>query len=90
MDIPDSVIQKILKTNIWATIALIREFAPHLSDGASVIINGSISAYNPFLHNDDGLSIYAISKTALLAVTKTFAKELFKRKIRVNSINSGK
>ena len=54
------------------------------SGGAIVNISSVVSAIAPAT-----ASIYASSKAAVVAITKSLAKELGPRKIRVNAINPG-
>ncbi|MBV8521143.1 MAG: glucose 1-dehydrogenase [Acetobacteraceae bacterium] len=67
---------------LLATKAAVAEFGP---DGGSVInISSVVSRLAP-----PGASIYAATKAAVDAITRSLAKELGPRKIRVNAINPG-
>ena len=67
---------------VLATQEAVKQFGP---DGGSVINLGSVaSTLAP-----RGGSIYSATKAAVDTVTKSLAKELGPRKIRVNSINPG-
>lgn len=86
LDIPESAIDKTLEINIKAAIMLVKEVAPHLKRGASIVFISSYTAFNP----SAPLAIYAVSKTAVVGLTKAFANELGPRGIRVNCVAPGK
>lgn len=78
---------KIMDVNVKAPYELCRLCYPYLrkSAEASVINISSIGAVSP----EAGLGIYSVSKAALVALTKVFAKEWGDSKIRVNAICPG-
>jgi 3-oxoacyl-[acyl-carrier protein] reductase len=55
------------------------------SSGGSIINISSVAGVNP----PPGASVYSATKASVDAVTKSLAKELGARKIRVNSLNPG-
>jgi len=71
--------------NFKGAVFTIEKFLPLLNDGASIINLSSINAYTGMPNT----SIYAASKAALNAYTRTAAIELAPRKIRVNAVNPG-
>ena len=71
--------------NFKGAVFTIEKFLPLLNDGASIINLSSINAYTGMPNT----AIYAASKAALNAYTRTAATELAPRKIRVNSVNPG-
>jgi len=71
--------------NFKGAVFTIERFLPLLKDGASIINLSSINAYTGMPNT----AIYAASKAALNAYTRTAATELAPRKIRVNSVNPG-
>ena len=85
LSIPESAIDKTLEINIKAAIMLVKETAPHLKRGASIVFVSSFTAFNP----SQPLAIYAVSKTAVVGLTKAFANELGERGIRVNCVAPG-
>lgn len=87
MDMPESAIDKILDVNLKATIMLVKETAPYLSEDAAVVILSSYAGYNPAV--DTHLGMYSVSKTALIGLTKVLAKELGQKGIRVNGVAPG-
>jgi NAD(P)-dependent dehydrogenase (short-subunit alcohol dehydrogenase family) len=75
----------LIGTNVRGTFFLIQALAPHIGDGGR-IINVSTSLTR---HVSPGTSLYAASKTAVEAITRSLAVELGPRGIRINSIAPG-
>lgn len=71
--------------NFKGAIFTIEKLLPVLKDGASIINLSSINAYTGMPNT----AVYAASKAALNAYTRTAATELAPRKIRINSVNPG-
>lgn len=71
--------------NFKGAVFTIEKFLPLLKEGASIINLSSINAYTGMANT----SIYAASKAALNAYSRTAATELAHRKIRVNVVNPG-
>ena len=71
--------------NFKGAVFTTEKFLPIMNDGASIIHLSSINAYTGMPNT----SIYAATKAALNAYTRTAATELAARKIRVNSVNPG-
>jgi 3-oxoacyl-[acyl-carrier protein] reductase len=67
---------------LLATQEAVKQFP---ATGGSVINISSVVATNPF----PNAAVYSATKAAVDAVTKSLAKELGPRKIRVNSLNPG-
>ena len=77
---------RMFDTNVLGLILSTQEAAKHFgADGGSVINIGSVASSL----TAPTTSIYTATKGAVDAVTRTLAKELGPRKIRVNSINPG-
>ncbi len=71
--------------NVRGPLFVIQAFLPHLSEGASIVnVSSSLSR-----HVSPATSVYAASKKALEALTRSLAVELGPRGIRVNSIAPG-
>ncbi len=77
--------EKILQTNLTAVFFTVQAALPHLNDGASIILNGSVHA----VMGVAGWSAYAASKAGVRAMTRNLASELAPRKIRVNQVTPG-
>ena len=71
--------------NFKGAVFTIEKLLPVLKNGASIINLSSINAYTGMPNT----AIYAASKAALNAYTRTAATELAPRNIRINSVNPG-
>ena len=74
----------LLATNLRGTVLTLRHCLPALEGGA-ILINASWTAAGVM----PGISAYASTKGALLALTRTLAVEQGPRRNRVNAINPG-
>ncbi|MFJ7750927.1 SDR family NAD(P)-dependent oxidoreductase [Arthrobacter sp. NPDC097144] len=71
--------------NVRGPLFLTQAFLPHLAKGAAIVnVSSSLSR-----HVSPATSVYAASKKALEALTRSLAAELGPRGIRVNSIAPG-
>jgi 3-oxoacyl-[acyl-carrier protein] reductase len=77
---------RLFDLNVLGLILTTQEAARHFGpDGGSVVnISSVVSTYAP-----PNASVYSATKAAVDAVTKSLAKELAGRKVRVNAINPG-
>ena len=80
-----SAIQKIVDINITAAVLLAQAAVPHMRRGGSLVFVSSYTAFAPC----PPIAMYAVSKTALLGLTKALAEELGPDGIRVNCIAPG-
>ncbi|KAK7307052.1 hypothetical protein VNO77_39774 [Canavalia gladiata] len=80
----ESVLDKLWEINVKTAILLLKAAAPHLQKGSSVIFISSIAGYNP----GASLSMYGVTKTALLGLTKALANEMAPN-TRVNCVAPG-
>jgi 3-oxoacyl-[acyl-carrier protein] reductase len=72
--------------NVLGLLLTTQKAAESFDAGGGSIINiGSVAGVNP----PPGASVYSATKAAVDAVTKSLAKELGPRNIRVNSLNPG-
>lgn len=78
-------ILEVFETNLVAPLLLMREAAPHLKPGASVIVTASIQSFNP----SPDLLDYAMTKSALVGFTYALAEEQGPRGVRVNAVAPG-
>lgn len=72
-------------TNVLGSILTVQKALPHLRDGASVILSGSILAAKAA----DGYSLYSATKAALRSFARSWALEFKDRAIRVNLLAPG-
>ena len=78
---------KIMEINVKAPFLLSKRVHPIMSErgGGSILNIASIGGVSP----EPGLGIYSVSKAALIALTKTLAREWGPAGIRVNAIAPG-
>jgi len=76
---------RIISTNLTAVFFTVQSALPHLNEGASVILNGSVHA----VLGAPGWSAYAATKAGVRAMTRNLASELAPRGIRVNQVTPG-
>jgi NAD(P)-dependent dehydrogenase (short-subunit alcohol dehydrogenase family) len=71
--------------NVLGTMLTVQKALPHLKDGASIILTGSILASKA----GDGYSLYSGTKAAVRSFARSWALELKGRGIRVNVLAPG-
>src|SRR5712671_5995521 len=77
--------EQVIRTNITSVFFTVQAAAPHLNDGASIILNGSVIS----VLGNPGYSAYAASKAGVRAMARVMASELSPRGIRVNVVAPG-
>lgn len=84
-EIPVQQVERTFRTNILGMMWLTKAALPHLKDDAAIINTTSITAYqgNPTLID------YASTKGAIVAFTRSLAKSLQEKGIRVNAVAPG-
>lgn len=86
LETDDVVIDKILDINVKSAIQITREVEPYMPERGSIVFISSYTAFSP----SPPIGMYAVSKTALLGLTKALAEELGpERNIRVNCVAPG-
>jgi NAD(P)-dependent dehydrogenase (short-subunit alcohol dehydrogenase family) len=73
------------KTNVYALFWITKAALPHLPPGATIVNTSSVNAYDPA----DDLFDYAATKAAIASFTKSLAKQVATRGIRVNAVAPG-
>jgi NAD(P)-dependent dehydrogenase (short-subunit alcohol dehydrogenase family) len=73
------------KTNVYAMFWITKAAVPHLPAGAAIINTTSVQAYTP----SPNLLDYAQTKACIVAFTKSLAKQLATKGIRVNAVAPG-
>ncbi len=82
---PLAAFERILRTNLTGVFLTVQAAAPHLRNGASVVLNGSVHG----VLGAPGYSAYAASKAGVRAMARVLASELSPRGIRVNTVIPG-
>ncbi|KAL4628222.1 hypothetical protein ACB092_05G221300 [Castanea dentata] len=80
----ESVLDKLWEINVKSSILILKDAAPHLQKGSSVVIISSFTAYQP----PATMAMYGVTKTALLGLTKALAAEMAPN-TRVNCVAPG-
>ncbi|WP_283091771.1 SDR family oxidoreductase [Gluconobacter sp. Dm-62] len=74
-----------LKTNLYALFWIIKAAIPHMPPGSSIVNTSSTNAYDP----SEILVDYSITKAGIADLTKSLAKQLVPKGIRVNAVAPG-
>ena len=85
LDITTEQFDQTLKTNLYAMFWITKAAVQVMPAGAAIINTASVVAYEP----PEQLLDYASTKAAIVAFTKSLAKQLATRGIRVNAVAPG-
>ncbi|TKY72214.1 Tropinone reductase 3 [Spatholobus suberectus] len=80
----ESILDKLWEINVKSTILILKDAAPYLKKGSSVVLISSLVAYNP----PPTMAMYGVTKTAVLGLTKALASEMAPN-TRVNCVVPG-
>jgi NAD(P)-dependent dehydrogenase (short-subunit alcohol dehydrogenase family) len=83
--VPQEHFDRIFNVNVRGTFFTVQKALPLLSQGASIILTGSIATVKGL----PGFSVYSASKAAIRSLVRTWTMELKDRKIRANMISPG-
>lgn len=85
LEIDEDQLKETFETNIFSFFYLVQEFLPQMGEGDSIINTTSVTAYRGSEHLLD----YASTKGAIVAFTRSLAKNLAEKGIRVNAVAPG-
>ena len=85
LDLSSDQLDATFKTNLYALFWITKAALPHLKAGASIITTASVEAYDP----SENLLDYAQTKAAQVAFTKSLARQVAERGVRVNAVAPG-
>jgi NAD(P)-dependent dehydrogenase (short-subunit alcohol dehydrogenase family) len=85
LDISTEQLDSTFKTNVYAMFWITKAALPSLPAGAAIINTASINAYDPA----ENLVDYAATKAAIANFSKSMAKQLAPKGIRVNAVAPG-
>jgi NAD(P)-dependent dehydrogenase (short-subunit alcohol dehydrogenase family) len=83
--VTEAVYEKTFDVNVKGTIFTVQKALPLLSEGASIIMTGSIAGVKAL----PGMGVYSASKAAIRSLARTWTLELQPRKIRINVLSPG-
>ncbi|HCW7017257.1 TPA: SDR family oxidoreductase [Citrobacter farmeri] len=84
-DLTSEAFDATFKTNVYAMFWITKAAIPHFQAGSVIINTSSVQAYEP----SEILLDYAQTKAAIVAFTKSLAKQLASKGIRVNAVAPG-
>ena len=84
-DITEDQLKRTFQTNIFGMFFLTQAALPHLKDGSAIINCTSVTMYK----GSPQLLDYSATKGAITAFTRSLAKNLVKKGIRVNAVAPG-
>lgn len=80
-----AMLDEVLEINTKAPFLAMQRLAPLTRNGGSIVLTTSVANVKGL----PGTAAYAASKAALRSLTRTFARELIDRGIRVNAVSPG-
>ncbi len=85
LEIPAAQLERTFRTNVFGYFYMTKAALRQMKEGAAIVNTTSITAYQ----GNDTLIDYASTRGAIVAFTRSLAKALADRKIRVNAVAPG-
>jgi 3-oxoacyl-[acyl-carrier protein] reductase len=86
-EMSDEAFDEVVDVNLGGVFACTRSVVPHMIAGGSGVVLNASSIVG--LHGNIGQTNYAATKAAVIAMTRTWARELGRHNIRVNAVAPG-
>ncbi len=86
--LPEVTVEKwddLLDTNLRSVFLMSREVAPHMREGSAIVNLSSLT----FHEGPANMSTYVATKAGIQGLTRSLARELGPRRIRVNTVSPG-
>jgi NAD(P)-dependent dehydrogenase (short-subunit alcohol dehydrogenase family) len=84
-EVTETFFDEIIAANLKGAFFTVQKAAPFFSNGAAVVLNGSINAHIGL----PGSSVYGASKAGVVNLAKTLSADLLQRNVRVNVVSPG-
>jgi NAD(P)-dependent dehydrogenase (short-subunit alcohol dehydrogenase family) len=84
-EITEEQFDSMFNVNVKGTLFTVQKSLPFLSDGASIIMTGSVVGSKGYA----GRSVYSATKAAVRSFARTWTSDLKDRRIRVNVVSPG-
>lgn len=78
-------LDRVLAINVRGVAATVKHVAPHLGEGATITVVGSLNSWR----GDPNIAVYAASKHAVLGLIRSYALALGSSGVRVNGVAPG-
>ena len=85
LEIPAEQLERTFRTNVFGYFYMTKAALRQMKEGAAIVNTTSVTAYQ----GNDTLIDYAATRGAIVAFTRSLAKALADRKIRVNAVAPG-
>lgn len=85
LDLSDEHFDRTLKTNLYGYFYMARAAVPHMREGGSIIMTGSVTG----IEGSKELLDYSMTKGGIHAFTRSLSSHLIERGIRVNAVAPG-
>ncbi|SHK50158.1 SDR family NAD(P)-dependent oxidoreductase [Rhodothermus profundi] len=86
IDMPEELWDQVINVNLKSVFLVTKAALKHFNDGGAIVNVASLAARNG---GGNGAVAYAAAKGGVLSFTRGLAKELARRKIRVNCVSPG-